>query len=368
MEIPWLCIWLPGVFVLGASVGSFLNVVVARIPTERSLFWPSSHCLSCFQPIRWFHNLPIFGYIWLKGRCANCHKSYSSRYMWVEIATGLIFSGIFALEFLCDIRGVGWFKLFPYEMQLGLVPWQGWVVFLVFSVLAAHLLAASLCDIEFLEIPLPITITGTLFGLALSPLTAWPFPISPNTVPRIATWEDLIRRAQIPAGIMPWPFWLPVPGNFSPGSWQLGLVDGILGMIVGALICRIVRWVYSFGRGMEGMGVGDSDLMMMAGAFLGWQVVLVGFFLSVFPGILVGLAQILFKGTQTLPFGPSLALGCVLSLYSWPWIGPLVKNLFFEPVLMGILGISSILILGASGIIFRILGGPPTDPSSSEGP
>ncbi len=366
MDFPWLCIWLLPVFVLGSAVGSFINVVVARIPTERSLLWPSSHCLSCFHPIRWFHNLPIIGFLWLRGKCGNCQKPYSSRYMWVEIATGFLFVGLFTAEFLADVRGVGWHKLFPYEMKFGLIPWRGWVVFIGLAICLSHLLAASLCDIQSLEIPLPITITGTLFGLVLAPFTAWPFPSLAFTMPQIASWEDLIRKSQIPVGIMPWPFWLPLPLGLEAGSWQLGLIDGVLGMVAGALLCRVVRWVYSLCRGMEGMGVGDSDLMMMAGAFLGWQVVLVGFFLSVGPGIVVGICQILFKGTQSLPFGPSLALGCVISLYSWPWIGPLVKPLFFEPIVMGILGLSSIVILGASGIAFRILGGPSTDPSSGD--
>lgn len=108
------------------------------------------------------------------------------------------FVGLFTAEFLADVRGVGWHKLFPYEMKFGLIPWKGWVVFICLAICLSHLLAASLCDIQSLEIPLPITITGTLFGLVLAPFTAWPFPSLAFTMPQIASWEDLIRKSQIP--------------------------------------------------------------------------------------------------------------------------------------------------------------------------
>ena len=65
---------------------------------------------------------------------------------------------------------------------------------------------------------------------------------------------------------------------------------------------------------MEGLGVGDADLMMMAGAFLGWQPVVIAFFVGVFPALLFGLTQLMFRGDQALPFGPSLALGVVITL------------------------------------------------------
>jgi len=360
MEINWIWIWFIPVFFLGASVGSFLNVVVARIPTERSIFWPSSHCFNCFRPIAWYYNLPILGYLLLRGKCASCGKGYSSRYLWVELFTGVLFVLLFAMEIVWDIRGIGWIKQYPVEMKFGLVPIRGWLVFATIACAVCFLLAASLCDIEHLEIPLPITMTGTLVGLVISTFLAWPFPHEPGMIPQPAAWTDIIRRPLIPTGIVPWPFWFPVPWGLTPGGPFVGFLDGLFGAIVGALICRVVRWVYTLGRGIESMGVGDSDLMMMAGAFLGWQVVLVGFFVAVFPGILVGVIQLFLKGSQVLPFGPSLALGCLLSFYGWPWIGPVLAPLFFEPFLMGVMAVSSVIVLGASSLIFRLLGGPQT--------
>ncbi len=358
MEITWIWVWFVLVFAIGASVGSFLNVVVARIPTERSIFWPSSsYCFRCFQPIAWRYNLPILGYLILRGKCATCGKAYSSRYLWVELFTGMLFCLVFAMEIVWDVRAIGWGKQYPFEMKFGLVPMKGWAVFATVITLISFLLAASLCDIEHLEIPLPITITGTLVGLLLSTIFAWPFPNEWLASAQALSKTEPMGRQTIAFGIQPWPFWHPLPFGLTPGGPLVGFLDGLIGAFVGALICRVVRWVYTLGRGIESMGVGDSDLMMMAGAFLGWQVVLVGFFAAVFPGIVVGVLQLFLKGSQVLPFGPSLALGCLIAFYSWPWLGLLLAPLFFDPFLMGAMAISSVIILGASSLIFRILGG-----------
>src|SRR5215831_11986101 len=94
-----LLVWLVLVFVLGAVVGSFLNVCVHRIPVyERSIFWPSSRCGHCFQPIRWYDNVPLLSYWLLRGRCRKCGAPFSIRYFLVELFTGLAFAGLFYLE------------------------------------------------------------------------------------------------------------------------------------------------------------------------------------------------------------------------------------------------------------------------------
>ena len=69
-------------------VGSFLNVLVARLPFEKSILWPGSRCFSCLQPIRIFDNLPIIGYLRLRGKCRSCGAAFSSRYLWVELEIG----------------------------------------------------------------------------------------------------------------------------------------------------------------------------------------------------------------------------------------------------------------------------------------
>src|SRR5436189_6416540 len=85
------------VFIFGALVGSFCNVAIARMPYEKSLLWPGSSCGSCYQPVRWYHNLPLISYLWLGGKCNSCGAAYSGRYFWIELAAGLGFVGLFLL-------------------------------------------------------------------------------------------------------------------------------------------------------------------------------------------------------------------------------------------------------------------------------
>jgi leader peptidase (prepilin peptidase)/N-methyltransferase len=82
--------------VLGLSVGSFLNVCIARLPRGESIFSPPSHCTACGQPIRWYDNVPILAYIWLRGRCRRCGARYSVMYPVVELLTGLMFAAAYA--------------------------------------------------------------------------------------------------------------------------------------------------------------------------------------------------------------------------------------------------------------------------------
>ena len=81
---------------LGLSVGSFLNVCIARLPRGESIFSPPSHCTACGQPIRWYDNVPILAYIWLRGRCRRCGARYSVLYPVVELLTGLMFAAAYA--------------------------------------------------------------------------------------------------------------------------------------------------------------------------------------------------------------------------------------------------------------------------------
>ena len=103
------------------------------------------------------------------------------------------------------------------------------------------------------------------------------------------------------------------------------------------LVLRGVRFVFGLGRGMEGLGIGDADLMMMAGSFLGWQPVLLAFFVGVFPALLFGLVQLWSRGDQALPFGPSLALGVLITLLGWQSIGPRFAPVLFEGAILAFL-------------------------------
>jgi leader peptidase (prepilin peptidase) / N-methyltransferase len=91
-QSPWIVLLF--LFVLGSVIGSFLNVVIYRLPRKMNIAWPPSQCTACGHPIRWYHNVPIFGWLWLRGRCRDCGVKISPRYPLIEFAVGLVFAAI----------------------------------------------------------------------------------------------------------------------------------------------------------------------------------------------------------------------------------------------------------------------------------
>src|SRR5262245_22733914 len=91
------------VFVLGAAIGSFLNVCVHQLPYEKSLVWPGSRCGNCYQPISPLDNIPLISYLLLRGKCRTCRASFSPRYLVIEILTGLCLAGLFYLEVIANV-------------------------------------------------------------------------------------------------------------------------------------------------------------------------------------------------------------------------------------------------------------------------
>lgn len=136
---------LVGVF--GLMVGSFLNVVIARLPAGGSLLTPASHCPSCRTPIRWIDNIPLLSYAVLGGRCRACRAGISVRYPLVEAATAALFVG---QAFVVQEPGV--------ELAARLL-------------LTALLVALAVTDLETFRLPNPLTIGGLVVGIALSIVT-----------------------------------------------------------------------------------------------------------------------------------------------------------------------------------------------------
>ncbi len=344
------------IFLIGASIGSFLNVCAHRLPYEKSVLWPGSHCGSCFQPVRWYDNLPLLSYWLLRGRCRDCGATFSSRYFWVELLTGLAFVGLFYLEVIRNVLDVPLIRHSTQEIAEGLIPVRVYVVFGYHAVLLGFLIAASLCDLEHMEIPLSVTMTGTVVGLVGSMVFAWPFPADPPA----ALVDPETKR--LFAGLYAWPLWHDVPAWMAQGSWQLGLATGLAGAAMGMLILRGIRFLFGLGRGMEGLGIGDADLMMMAGAFIGWQPILIAFFVSVIPGLILGIAQIIIRGNQAMPFGPALAIGVVITMLNWPTIGAHFRILFVDAVFLGAMaGIGAVLLLIISFALRLTRGHPPEE-------
>ena len=337
-------------FVLGSAVGSFLNVVVGRLPLEKSLLWPNSRCLTCLNPLGLTDNLPIVGWLRRRGRCRFCGTPFSSRYLWVELATGLGFALIFYLDVIA-----GWHRMpfvqAAHQLRVQGVPeWQFLVMFAHHAVLFSFLLAASLCDWDQKAIPLSLTVTGTLVGLISAVMFPWPWPNDPAVVaglrepvvgpfgvrPRL--WMIDIKPEEFPNGLYPWPVWGPMPDFLWNHGWVHGLLTGLAGAAAGMVLLRAVKFMFERGLGKEALGLGDADLMMLAGAFIGWQPVIVAFFVGTFCALPLAIVLRVARNEAYLPFGPGLALGVMITVYWWPTLGPQLHPFFFDDLLILIAG------------------------------
>lgn len=349
------------IFVLGAIIGSLLNVCIYRIPFEKSILWPGSRCGSCLQPIRWYDNIPLVSYWLLRGRCRTCGVSFSIRYWLIELLTAGALAGLFYLEIIENIHGFEVLKNQQNMIAWRFFPdWQAWFVWGPHALLVCFLMVASVIDLDHREIPLGITIPGTVLGLATAVIFAWPWPYTPaealQQVPPNMPWWNLAPNLGPRHGLYPWPFWGPLPQWFAPGgNLQTGLVTGLAGLLFGTLMLRLVRFLFGLGLGIEALGLGDADLMMMAGAFLGWQPVLVAFFIGVFAGLLFGVVQMIAGGDNQLPFGPSLAVGIILAMLCWRGIGTHFQPILFNGVLLGALAVTSCVLMVVLSYAMRLL-------------
>jgi len=128
------------VFIFGAMIGSFLNVVIYRIPKGESIVFPASKCQSCQTPLKWWHNIPILSWLFLRGKCYFCHEKISSQYPVVEFLTGIIFTALY--------------------LKLGLV----WYLPFVAASFAA-LFALVMIDFKYMAVPDSVNFAALLFAL-----------------------------------------------------------------------------------------------------------------------------------------------------------------------------------------------------------
>jgi leader peptidase (prepilin peptidase) / N-methyltransferase len=343
-------------FVFGLMIGSFLNVLIARLPYEKSVIWPGSRCFVCFRSIRILDNLPILGYLRLRGRCRTCAAPFSPRYLWVEIGTGILFAALFAIEVLPNaINGPEWIR--PWLKTPGLqfpfhTPDTGLIKSIIYwaahAFLLAALIASTVIDAKHRIIPPQITYVGTAVGLLVSVLFPWPWP---NTMSHLGelpvgkTWFLMDLNVRIPNGICLWPFWGPWPEWAPPGSPLMGLLNGLIGAAVGLLIARAVRGLFGYGLGRESMGLGDADLLMMAGSFLGWQAITLALpigavvTLMVLPLLFIW-AKIVRRpfDASEMAFGPGIAAGVVVCWLGWPFFGQLLRATLFDFTMISVVG------------------------------
>jgi len=147
-------IWFTFIFAFGCCIGSFLNVVVYRMPRDKSLVTPPSSCPSCGKHIRFYDNVPLFSWLLLGRKCRCCKVPISPRYFLIELLTALVFLGLFILYFNTDLRE----GLQPF-------PGRGWLIYLLHIILLSAFIAASAIDLEHWIIPLAICWLVTAAGL-----------------------------------------------------------------------------------------------------------------------------------------------------------------------------------------------------------
>ncbi len=357
---------LVSLFVLGAIFGSFVNVWIARLPLDKSVLWPNSRCGNCLQAINWYDNVPLISYWVLRGRCRNCGASYSIRYFFVELLIAAAFPLLFYLEIVKNIHGLPAFEgaRFPLTNHLfGKQNLPYFVFFVQHAILFCFLVAAAGCDLSRRTIPLSLTVTGTIIGLVFATLLPWPWPNTvaeamPHPRPGIEEWWLLMPTEMQKPGLYPWPVWGPLPHALAPGSWRLGLVTGLAGALAGTFLLRAVKFLFERGLGKEALGLGDADLMMMVGAFLGWQPVVIAFLLGGVVSLIIALPNLMLRNQHELPFGPGLAIGSVITWLTWSWTGPRLQVVLFNPMILGVFGVGCAAVLLLLSFLFGMMQRP----------
>jgi leader peptidase (prepilin peptidase)/N-methyltransferase len=362
----WLVPLLLWLLLVGAAVGSFLNVCVYRIPLGKSLVWPASRCGRCFHEVRLKDNIPLVSYWALRGRCRDCGATFSVRYFGVELLTAVTFVALYFLEIGLNLPHLpswpdGGFLALTWPRSLE----HSWPLFVFHAVLACFLIVATGCFLDNGRVPAPVTATGTLVGLAGAVLFPWPFPEAPALVlttaphplyltvdggtlarplrgpmPREESWSDWPVSPR--PGFYPCPVWGPLPDALPPGSWQLGLVTGLAGAIVGGWSLRLVALIMRQGAGRD-FAAGAAGLTTMAGAFLGWQPILVAVLLILLVAVPLDLAR------RRVLAVFAVILAVVGTWLGWAWVGPLLRPALFSPSRLAI----ALTVLAALSMIYR---------------
>ena len=250
---------------VGAIIGSFLNVVIHRVPRDESIAFPASRCPSCGTAIRPYDNIPVLSWAVLRGRCRSCRAPISARYPAVELLTATLFALTFWLR-------SGLTLSLPFDLAF-----------------VAAVVALVFIDAEHMILPNSITYPGIALALVARAL-----------VPNLYGVASLSgAHAGVPA-------------------WLMSLVGAAIGALVGGGFLWLVGWLWERVRGVEAMGLGDVKMMFMVGAYLGWPLTMLAIFVGVLTGSVTGVAMMLRRGERDmqmlLPFGIFLGVGSLVSL------------------------------------------------------
>jgi leader peptidase (prepilin peptidase)/N-methyltransferase len=259
------------VFIIGSLVGSFLNVVIHRVPREESIAFPNSHCPKCDTPIKPYDNIPVLGWLMLGGKCRACKEPISIRYPAVELMHALLWVLVF------------WHFGFTPFLPIALI-------------FVSTLVALMFIDAEHMI--LPNVITYPFFVFAILVRVIFPIAFGPQYFADMLYWP-----ATALAG---YPIWL------------VSLASGLVGALAGGGSLWLVGEIWKRLRGVDAMGLGDVKMMLGFGALLGWRLSFLAIFFGAFAGAVIGsifVARQKDKDMQTqIPFGIFLGIGSILSL------------------------------------------------------
>ena len=257
--------------VFGAIIGSFLNVVIHRVPLEESIVFPNSRCPSCGAVIAFYDNIPVVSYAALGAKCRSCKAHISFRYPAVELLTAALFAGVAWHDGLSAVL--------PFDL-----------------VFASALLALVFIDAEHMILPNVITYPGIVFALvariAIPYLTGTPH------------FDDLPSLSQGALANMP--------------VGVVSLAGALIGALIGGGSLWLMGWTWEKLRGIEAMGLGDVKMMFMVGAYLGWRLTILTIFVGVLSGSVIGILLMARQRERNmqmlLPFGVFLGLGAIAAL------------------------------------------------------
>ena len=271
-------VWVGLALLFGLIIGSFLNVVIHRLPREESISHPSSHCVICHTPVRWYDNLPLLSYLWLRGRCRGCGARISLRYPIIELLTGMLFAAV-ALRFG------------PTPMAL------------VGCAFAAALIATAAIDFDHQVIPDEISLGGLALALVAVPFVDW---LAGDALG--AASARSLAGAALGGGLL----------------WIVGFGHARVSSALGR---EFEHWPgegeapprfdsLDYWTWFPGVGFGDVKLLAMIGAVLGPFGVLETIVLASLVGLAVGLLVTLSRRAWNTPFGfgPAIAVGALLAM------------------------------------------------------
>jgi leader peptidase (prepilin peptidase)/N-methyltransferase len=268
LPLPFLYV-ATGIF--GAIIGSFLNVVIHRLPREESIVLPSSRCPSCGAAIAFYDNVPVVSYLMLGGRCRSCKTRISVRYPAVEALTGLLWAA------------VAWRDGLTFALPFDLV-------------FVTAIMALVFIDAEHMLLPNAITYPGIVFAL-----------IARLVLPYLMGQPHFDDLPMLLSGLLAGQPW-----------WAASLAGALLGALVGGGSLWLMGYLWEKLRGVEAMGLGDVKMMFMVGAYLGWRLTILNIFLGVLSGSLIGVVLMARQGKRDmqmlLPFGVFLGIGAIAAL------------------------------------------------------